>query len=287
MARLEYDFADPTEAKLFPSHGWAVNSQGVKILWCPLKRFLETTLRRKAGSGSLAPKTAGNAAAFSETLRKLARTLRELHQVIRTSCDNPCSVHDPGALTADDRAMEMVPLYVDLAFTYLRRLPDLLVVASRPVLFDHWQSVPMDFSCWVSHVDDLASHKPSSDFTVLREAIVHHSGWFNELRDTSPLTGKKGIRDTLEHRRVRLLVGKQQAGDDRPRYTVMIDSPDPDVGIHKDILHRISDSVAGLCHLMTGIHSAIGVGSQYEWGDVLSLVGTDDDIVAYWPKIHA
>ena len=40
MARLEYDFADPNEAGLFPTHGWAINSQGVKILWCPLHRLV-------------------------------------------------------------------------------------------------------------------------------------------------------------------------------------------------------------------------------------------------------
>ena len=66
----------------------------------------------------------------------------------------------------------------------------------------------------------------------------------------------------------------------------MLDSRAGDVEIHKDILPHISDSVAGLCRLMTGIHAAIGVASQYEWADYLSLVGTDDDIVGYWPQIH-
>ena len=55
----------------------------------------------------------------------------------------------------------------------------------------------------------------------------------------------------------------------------------------KDILPQISESVTGLCHLMTGIHSAIGSGTRYEEGDVLTLVGTDDDIVGYWPAIPA
>jgi hypothetical protein len=290
MAHLEYDFADPNEAKLFPTHGWAINSQGVKLLWCPLNRLLsfpEEILRKKGSSQTLPPGTALDALPFSETLRKLATTLRELHQTVRISCDHPCTLEDLEALTADRRASEMVPLYVDLAFAYLRRIPDLLVVACRPLLFAHWQSTPRTFKEWMANVDRLASYNPSCNFSLLRETLVNHAAWFHELRDISPVTGKKGLRDALEHRGVRLLVGKQQSGDNRPRYTVMLDSRAQDVEIHKDILPHIPDSVAGLCRLMTGIHTAIGVGSQYEWGDFLSLVGTDDDIVGYWPPIQA
>jgi len=290
MARLEYDFADPDDVKLFPTHGWAINSQGVKILWCPLNRLLafpDEILRKKGISQTLPPGTALDALPFSEILGRLATTLRELHQTVRISCDHPCTLEGPEALTADLRAFEMVPLYVDLAFSYLRRIPDLLVVACRPLLFVHWQSTPRTFKEWVADVGRLESYSPSCNFSILRETLVNQSAWFNELRDISPVTRKKGIRDALQHRGVRLLVGKQQSGDDRPRYTVMLDSRDRDVEIHKDILPHIPDSVAGLCRLMTGIHAAIGVGSQYEWGDFLSLVGTDDDIAGYWPQIHA
>src|SRR5215471_3748651 len=119
MARLEYDFADPNEAGLFPTHGWAINSQGVKILWCPLHRlvaFPDQIVRKKGGSQTLPSGTALDALSFSETLRKLATTLRELHQTVRIACDYPCTLEDLEALTADRRASEMVPLYVDLAF---------------------------------------------------------------------------------------------------------------------------------------------------------------------------
>jgi hypothetical protein len=285
VARLKYDFADQEQAKQFPAHGWAINSQGVKILWCPLTRLIATTLQTKSVSGSLPRGTWLDVLPFSETLQKLATTLRELHQAVRVSCDHPCTTENPEALTVDHRAMEIVPLYVDLAFTYLRRIPDLLVVACRALLFDHWQSVPRAFKDWISDPDRLATHKPSCDFDVLRKVLIDHSAWFNELRDVSPVTGKKGIRDALEHRGVRLLVGKQQAGDMRPSFAVVTDSRAGDVDIHKDILPCIPDSVAGLCLLMAGVHSATRIGNQYEWGDFLSLVGTDDDIVGYWPQL--
>lgn len=285
MVRLKEDFAGQEQAKQFPTHGWAINSQGAKILWCPLKRLIDTTLRTKRDSGTLPSSAYLNALPFLETLQKLAITLRELHQTVRVSCDYPCFPRNPEALTVDLRSMEIVPLYVDLAFTYLRRIPDLLTVACRPLLFDDWESVPRTFKDWISDPDSLATHKPSCNFDVLRKTLKDHSAWFNELRGVSPATGKKGIRDALEHRRVRLLVGKQQAGDMRPCFTVVADSQDGDVDIHKDILPCIPNSVAGLCLLMAGVHSATSTGNQYEWGDSLSMVGTDDDIVGYWPQI--
>jgi hypothetical protein len=271
-------------------HGWAINSQGIKILWCPLNRLLAYPgeVLRKKGSPRIFP-TATNlyALPFSETLRKLAITLRELHQAVRISCDSPCMVEDIEALHADHRAFEMVPIFIDSAFAYLRRLPDLLVPACSPLLFEDWQSVPREFKGWIKKLDWLESRKPTCNITVLQETLVNHSAWFNELRDKSPTTGKKGIRDTLEHRSVRLVVGKQQVEDGRPHYTVTLDSRSSDVAIHKDILPYITDSVTGLCRLMTGIYTALNVGNRYEWGDFLGLVGNDDDIVGYWPQIHA
>ena len=289
MADLLFDFSDSNKAKLFPQHGWATNSQGIKILWCPLVRLLQfpnRTLQEKGKSGKSHPGIAHSSLAFAATLKNLAITLRELHQVTRLSCGHPVNL-DPVTLTADHRAFEMAPLYIDLTFSYLRRIADLLVMACSPLLFEHWQSVPQKFKNWGTNVSQLKTHRPLCDFTVLHEAVVNHSGWFNELRGTSPLTRKKGIRDALEHRPVRFLLGKQQTGNNRPRFKITLDSRAGDVEIHKDILPRITESVAGLCHLMTGIHSAISVGSKYEWGAQMAIVGDDDDIVGYWPKIGA
>src|SRR5262249_48048078 len=134
MARLEYDSADQNVAKLFPTHGWAANSQGAKILWLPLNRLLawpHQTLRKGGSSQPLHPGAVLAVSPFAHTLRKLQTTLRELHRLIRVSCDHPYILDEdnPEARTADLQATEMIPLLIDLAFTYLRRLPDLLVVA--------------------------------------------------------------------------------------------------------------------------------------------------------------
>jgi hypothetical protein len=287
MAHLLFDFSDPKQAKLFPQHGWAINSQGAKILWLPLLRlfkFLRKTLEEKGRSGQSHPSILHDSLAFLATLQNLAITLRELHRVTRLS-RNLLGNLDPLTLTADHRAYEMVPLYIDLAFSYLRRTPDLLVMACRPLLFEHWQSVPQKFKDWIANLSQLESRKPLCDFTILSEAVSNHTEWFNAVRGRALLPGKKGIKDALENRAVQLRVVKQKRGSNRPRFTVMVNSKARDVERDEDMLARINEAITGLCRLMTGIHAAIGVGSRYQLGDQLLLLGNDEDIVGYWPQI--
>jgi hypothetical protein len=288
MARLEYDFARREVAERYPGHGWALYSQGAKIVWCPLRQVLawpEETLRKKGLSDRVELSSSHDPLPFSETLQKLAVSLRELHRLVRTACDRPCNL-EPESLTADLEALEKIPLFIDLIFIYLRRIPDRLAVASLPLLFQHWQSAPREFKKWIDDIDKLEAYKPICNFAALREVIKDNSAWFESLRDTLA-SGKKGLRDALEHRGVRFLVGKRQIGDERPRFTVMVDSRASDVEVLRDILPQVPDSVEGLCRLMTGVHSAIGVGDTYRWGDFINLVGMDDDIAGYWPRIEA
>lgn len=117
------------------------------MLWfpiCRLLRFPIETLRKKGRSGSSHPGITHSSLAFLDTLHKLALTLRELHQMIRLSCDHPVNL-ELATLTADHRANEMTPLYIDLAFSYLRRIADLLVMACGPLLFEDWKSVPQKY----------------------------------------------------------------------------------------------------------------------------------------------
>jgi hypothetical protein len=287
MKQLLFDFYDQNQAKLFPEHGWAINSQGVKILWLPLLglfEFLRKTLQEKGRLRQSHPGIVHNSLAYLATLQNLAITLRELHRMTRLSNRDPGNL-DPVRLTADHRAYEMAPLYIDLAFSYLRRTPDLLAMACRPLLFEHWQLVPQRFKDWIANLSHLESRKPLCDFTILSEAVSNHTEWFNVLRGRSPLSGKKGVSDALEHRAVQLRVVKQHSGSSQPRFTVMVQSRARDVERGHDMLPRLTESIAGLCRLMTGIHAAIGVGNRYQWGDQFVLVGNDEDTVGYWPQI--
>jgi len=287
MADLLFDFAEPIKASLFPQHGWATNSQGIKILWCPLQRLLSSPQQILEAKGRSTRTHPGitHSLPFLQTLSRLAIALRELHKIVRLSCNHDANDPSSESANAFHQTNEMAPLYIELAFVYLRRLPDLLVTACSPLLFEHVQSVPQKYKDWIVRISDFKSLSPLCDLNVLSKAIVNHSGWFNALRGTSPSTGKKGIRDTLEHRPVHFIVTKNQTGKNQPRIEVILDSRASDVDKHRDILPQITEAVAGLCFLMTGIHSSIGIHNQYEWGDQLMLVGNDQDIVGYWPQI--
>ena len=289
MAVLAYDFSDLEKAKHFPAHGWATNSQGIKLLWCPMLTLLNRHDEALIRDGKVIEiRPAGglpDGRPFAESLLKLATTLRELHRVVRIACDRSFVDAEPETLEEYGKAYELVPLYVDLAFVYLRRLPDLLIDACRPYLFEHWHSIPRAFKEWVAGVDRLRKFNPSCDFEILRRTIDGHSGWFNALRDTSPISGKKGIRDALEHRPVRLEVGARQVGDKRPEITVLARSYAGDVESNRDLVPVIRESVYGLSGLMTGLRSAIGGSGRYERTGAVSLVGIDDDVVGYWPPI--
>jgi hypothetical protein len=228
-----------------------------------------------------------NADVFSELLHRLGVTLRELHANVKVSCDIPINpnAQNQEMRNEDFRAMELVPIYIDSVMTYLRRIADRLVIASRPLLFEHWRSVSSKYKDWVDGIEQFSQHNPTCDFDVLSQAVARYSNWFCELRGISDSTGKKGIRDALEHRNVRLMVGKQQAGEAAPRMTVSMYSTSKDVGKRHDILEFVPLAIRGLCQLMTGFHQAIGAGTAYDREDTLFLVGTDDDVVGFWPEI--
>lgn len=283
MAKLEYDIADGGQRAQFPAHGWAINSQGVKLLWFPFPCLLETQLKKETLAGKLPIGTHNNVLPFSETLRNLAVALRELHLTVREACALPIGEE---VRYEDLRAYEMVPLFADLAFSYLRRLPDLMAYASRPLLFQNWCSAPREFKKWIQKVDRLEEFKPRCDVGKLRTAIQTHSEWFMKLRANSPATGKKGVRDVLEHRRVRLMASKQQSGNSKPRMMLMFDSHDGDVEVRTDLLPLILEATAGFCALMNGVQRSVLSGQKtYEWYGNCFLFGIDDDVVGYWPEI--
>lgn len=287
MAILKFDFSDLEQMKRFPAHGWAANSQGVKILWCPLPHRTFDALLEKSISDCSYRGIYLDTLPFADELRKLVIVLRQLHEATGAICDHPCTLGNEEALSTEMKLRELVPLYIDLAFIYLRRIPDRLALACRPLLFKHWKSVPTHFRNWISMADQLDRYMPSCNLDFLRETLVHDTEWFQGLRATSPVTGRKGTRDALEHRGVRQIIMKQQAGDKRPTITVMLESRSPDVEIRNDLLPQVHNCVAGLCRLMACVQRSLGLGCSYEFRDHLISDGTDDDMVGFWPKISA
>ena len=288
MANVEFDFGDELQADLFPAHGWAETSQGLRILWLPLVRRLETHLQLLDTRARLS--SIQTSYVFRHYIINLVTVLAELHRLSRVVSDNGIKIKDLDAESIDAslHASAFVPIFFECAVSYLRRIPDLLAHASRAVLFERWHEVPMDFKDWTANVDKLETYSPRCNFPILRQTILDHTKWFDDLRGKSKETGLMGLRDAYQHRPVRGMFSVTQAGDLSPKASMMLDSRSHDVESHRDVLYRVPEATRGLCGLMTVILSAIEPRGNYERGDfVFALTSRlTADSVKYWPQIE-
>jgi hypothetical protein len=156
--------------------------------------------------------------AFAQTTARFALTLRELAKGIRLGSDPCFDQRDDEKWTISLEASSLIPLYVDLAFVYARRLADHFARASRYVLFKHPGSAPREYKNLRRVIADqarLQRLEPLCNTSVLREAFERHSGWLDKLRDSTDGNGKvqKGIRDIMEHHPIAVTVHHAQVGD--------------------------------------------------------------------------
>src|SRR5687767_3259460 len=118
MPLLEFDVGDPKQAARFPRHGWATNSQGLKLLWMPILTLFRNVgdVRRHSGATLQVPeRQTEQAHYFWETLDKLCVTLSELHKWMHTTQN--IGIDAEGDLwQADREASKLIPLYIDLGY---------------------------------------------------------------------------------------------------------------------------------------------------------------------------
>lgn len=81
------------------------------------------------------------------------------------------------------------------AFALLRRLADDLIDASRPLLFEKWQSAPrqLETSIAANRKGELTNFDPICRFDILQDLIANKTAWFEALRQ------EDGLRDILIH----------------------------------------------------------------------------------------
>jgi hypothetical protein len=207
MAKLILDFAYTEQANRFPRHGWAQNSQGVKLLWLPIIRLFRSAqvIRNEKGVKPLEDRDLLDIEPFCKTTHKLALTLREIHELIRKSPGPPSTHGNPEDWRQFQKVHDMLPLYLDLAYVYLRRLADHLTIASRFVLFEHYKSAPREFKeliAFTANQEKISHVVPICDLSLLECTLAEYSSWFDFLTQRATENGrtKKGIRDAMEHR---------------------------------------------------------------------------------------
>lgn len=301
--KIAFDFADPDQATKFPSHGWARNSQGTKLLWLPVLRLVhQAPIIRKANgvSDNLSPSQWSEIRAFVETIRCLVLILRELHKCVRIGSDPEFDEQDQEKWNASQEAILLIPLFVDQAFVYTRRIADHFAKASRHVLFKKSGSAPWEYKNLRSVVADRAKLQrlsPICDLDCLQRAFENHSGWLDKLRKSQSSSNEsggtqKGIRDIIEHGSTNVTVSHHKLGDDPWEVIASLEELGAYSTFRTDLLPTLKDIIAGLSCLWTEVCIATNLPkAECQWvapyGDAVLLTGNDEDFTGFWPEIKS
>ncbi len=301
--RIVFDFADSSQAKQVPRHGWAKNSQGVKLLWVPVLRLVHQTheiLKAKGMSTEFSRKQGLEIRAFDQMVRHFALNLRELAKCIRLGSEPYFGHGSDEQISESHTASSLLPLHVDLAFVYARRLADHFVRATRFVLFKKHGSVPHEYKNLRSVIHDqkkLQQLQPLCDVELLREAFERHSDWLDKLRKSKDENGEsqKGIRDLMEHHPVVVKVHHTKAGGP---WEIIANLGESNTSpfFRLDLIRTLKEVVTDMADLWTMVCASVGLTvvslpeGLIQWvapyGDALSLGsrGTDDDLTFFWPE---
>lgn len=283
---------------LLPNHGWAYNSQDMKLLWLPIFRLVSpiyaAEIRTRAGAKDLTKYQFSEIRAFRTSAENLFLVMREIAKCIRIGSVPPFHIENVRDRVAAQNARELFPIYIEITYIQLRRLADNFTRAARHVLFEHTKSFAMEYKGLLKSIESgsINNHKPLCDVDLLTDAIRTNSSWYDTLRQKENFEKMipKGVRDKLMHESANISVGNISPDgeswqlfahlDDyyskRPRWLV-------------DLLVVLKDSISDLCNLWDGICRSANLQPEATYklspyGDVFFLFGNDVDITYFWPE---
>ncbi len=295
MAKIESDFSNSNFNNLYPQHGWALNSQNVKLIWLPIVRVLSNPdLIRTDNILSQEMKVSHNheVDAFSETLRKLALALRELSKLLRVAAGPLNDLNSVEIFNNKIEATNLIPLFVDITFIYLRRISNDFTRASRYVLFLHPESAPVEFKKLLGNAKNNKLDKMIPDVNRIRDIFTNLTNWYYILNERPEENNKhkRGIRSSMEHHPISVSVHHSKVGDDP--WKVNVDLGDPTRSEYwNDLTQIIRDIIAEMCIFWTEICKTVQFDNTYKlwihpYGDELGgLIGDNDEKTHFWPKL--
>jgi hypothetical protein len=292
--RVAYDFGSPVNPSDFLQHGWAYNSQGIRLLWLPITTVVGRfhAIRGSKGlSGNLSEIQFEEIRAFRHLVGNFAVNLRELARLLKI-CSVP-EMHCP----EDDvnlvyNARQRIPLHIDLAYVYIRRIADLFSRASRYVLFEHVDSAPCKFKNLIKYVQhgDIKKLSPICNVDLFVNAINSHSGWLDLIRKSERCKKvSSGLRDLMEHSPVGVNVRHAKVGGAPWEMTADLGYIGGSESFSVDLIKMISVIVEDVCALWSKVslaidYSCIDLQLMAQKSNILVL-GDDEEITYFWPKI--
>jgi len=274
-----------------------MNTQGVRQLRLPLLRLYQLTSPQYevyarqglAGTWLQVRSPYASLRQLSVALRDLNQVIGSLHEIAKGNWfDKAPSPDRDDALTRERESIERSEILLIAAFVLLRRLADQLIDATRPLLFEDWQSAPraMKTAITSARSGTLAKLKPRCDVARLEATLQDKVQWFEDLRQDD------GIRDILVHKEHLLQVGtpasRNEGNEDWTwSVTAQLVRIGPKGVRTVDVLPVLRRCVEGACDFMEGLLVATRIGSEYDRGDLLFLTGRDTDVTGFWPAIDA
>ncbi|HRP76021.1 MAG TPA: hypothetical protein PKZ27_10495 [Rhodocyclaceae bacterium] len=190
-------------------------------------------------------------------------------------------------LTQCHEAHEKSEVLLISAFVLLRRLADQLIDATRPLLFEDWQSAPRQMKTAVSLARSgrLFDLKPRCKVDRLADALLRRTAWFDALRQDD------GVRDILIHKEHSFSVGSQGTKPieaDAFSWRVTADLMRKRRGelVSVDVLPILRTCLEGLCDFMEEVYLSLNADGEYAKGDAVFLTGNDEDVTAFWPELE-
>jgi len=293
MNKIENSIKENLKQK-FPEHGWAYNIQNVRLLYFPIFSALQNiqTLRKqnKATIDFISnQKYQEQLNSCYSTFRKLAIVLREISRNNKIIQKIPFSL-DFNNLTEEQStelwlSWELVPLYIDLAIIYFKRLGDQLAKILRYIFIDNYTEFEIDTYGQLEN-SLLKDKSPQNirllcDFSELKQIFKTYSQWYNVLSAKD----HKGLRSLLEHQDGILNTAISKEGNKPPSYFIQIlniNSNDSYNKASSNLMEKLEFICKDFCDFSTQICQLIKYQDEYK---PILFLGEDSDIANFWPEI--
>ena len=288
------DFATTDQASRWPRHGWAVNSQGCRLLWFPVLRIARhaADLRQVRGAGGLPPARADDASAFYASLRRLVRCLTRLSICLDEISDLDLNSADPTRPRfLGDQAEELV----EWSYIYARRTARLVMAAIAPALVRDYKQL--------RDLRDLRGRIERGTLDLLHPLVQADClnidwAWLDLLHGADRTALDRGFRDMFEHDGGRPLGGiASHDGHSSFAYRHYVHtnwSAKQGIPITPDLVPLLHNVASGLCQFFAAATLALDhehqrfMGREDWFFDV--VVGptgavNDERYTHFWPEI--
>ena len=281
---LDVSSLAPDLERLYPKHGWAENSQQVKLVRLPLLELIRSARKIRGTKGASTDFNPNYGVAFDDRMRQLTRCLSHLARIRRQIV----SLEDPGSHFAYGDLVD-IALFSDLAVIQLRRAADDLAMAIRPLVFRETKNWPGGASAFKAlrtffgQEKNLVGQEYLVDEPSDLASVFCAESWYDDLRKDKD-KAVTDVRTILEHRTSRVITGVQRSGDGPWRVTAQLYSPAADAKFF-DLISEIRSMVDRMCDFMTQLAQILTDDRTYSSGDWIIFIGDDDDAAEFWPPI--